>query len=242
MTISGYSSAVVDGMLGWLKGLANWVLRLFNLAGSVGGSPLAWLSDNWLKLLVVLIIVGLGVDLLVWLIRWRPYWVWFRKERVIINDDRFFKDADLESDDDEWEDGILAANWDERNYVVTGKDVRKQNRPVKKQSTVVETRRARPEGMDMRRPEQVHSNPDSRKKSANGNRRPSERPAAPGRKTASGRPVQAKKPVPRKNTPSGDSLFDVDANMPDAFDFYEDEVFNVSNLPISDEFNDDLSF
>lgn len=240
MTISGYSSAVVDGMLGWLKGLANWVLRLFNLAGSVGGSPLAWLSDNWLKLLVVLIIVGLGVDLLVWLIRWRPYWVWFRKERVIINDDRFFKDADLESDDDEWEDGILAANWDERNYVVTGKDVRKQNRPAKKQSTVVETRRTRSAEMDMRRPEQVRNNP--KKKPAGETRRPAERPAASGRKSVAARPAQVKKPMPGKNIPSGDSLFDVDANMPDAFDFYEDEVFNVSNLPISDEFNDDLSF
>lgn len=240
MTISGYSSAVVDGMLGWLKGLANWVLRLFNLAGSVGGSPLAWLSDNWLKLLVVLIIVGLGVDLLVWLIRWRPYWVWFRKERVIINDDRFFKDADLESDDDEWEDGILAANWDERNYVVTGKDVRKQNRPVKKQSTVVETRRMRSAEMDMRRPEQVRNNP--KKKPAGETRRPAERSAASGRKRVAARPAQVKKPMPGKNIPSGDSFFDVDANMPDAFDFYEDEVFNVSNLPISDEFNDDLSF
>ena len=39
MTISGYSNAIVDLMLGWLKGLANWVLRLFNLAGSAGGSP-----------------------------------------------------------------------------------------------------------------------------------------------------------------------------------------------------------
>ena len=46
MTISGYSNAFVDLMLGWLKGLANWVLRLFNLAGSVGGSPLLWLSKN----------------------------------------------------------------------------------------------------------------------------------------------------------------------------------------------------
>ena len=34
MTISGYSNAIVDVMLGWLKGLANWVLRLFNLAGN----------------------------------------------------------------------------------------------------------------------------------------------------------------------------------------------------------------
>ena len=57
MTISGYSNAFVDVMLGWLKGLANWVLRLFNLAGSSGDSPLLWLSRNWLKLLIFLMIL-----------------------------------------------------------------------------------------------------------------------------------------------------------------------------------------
>ena len=38
MTISGYSNAIVNTMLSWLKGFANWVLRLFNLAGSSGGT------------------------------------------------------------------------------------------------------------------------------------------------------------------------------------------------------------
>ena len=39
MTQSGYASALVNVMLGWLKGLASWVLKLFNLAGG-GLSPL----------------------------------------------------------------------------------------------------------------------------------------------------------------------------------------------------------
>ena len=30
MTQSGYSSALVNVMLGWLKALASWVLKLFN--------------------------------------------------------------------------------------------------------------------------------------------------------------------------------------------------------------------
>ena len=82
MTISAYSSAIVDTMLGWLKGFANWVLRLFHLAGSAGANPLLWLSRNWLFLLIVLMAVGVAGDILVWLVRWRPHWVWFRKERV----------------------------------------------------------------------------------------------------------------------------------------------------------------
>ena len=240
MTISGYSSAVVDGMLGWLKGLANWVLRLFNLAGSVSGSPLLWLSENWLKLLVFLILVGIGVDLLVWLIRWRPYWVWFRKERVIINDDRFFAGADLESDDDEWEDGILAANWDERNYVVSSRDVRRQNSSRTKRSTVVDARRSRSEKTDLRRPEPVKRSSTKRTSSDAG--RPAEKVNSRPVRSGANRPVKAvKKPAGKTAAKKqyDDSLFDVDNDLPDTFDLYEDEVFNVSNLPISDEFSDD---
>lgn len=92
MTQTGYSNAIVDAMLGWLKGLATWVLRLFNLSG--GASPLKFLAGNWLQLLVILLIMGVAIDLVVWLIRWRPHWVWFRKKRVIINDRNFFKTED----------------------------------------------------------------------------------------------------------------------------------------------------
>ncbi len=109
MVSDAYADTVVSTMLGWLKGLANWVLRLFNLAG--GGSPLAWLSQNWLRLLIILLIVGTAVDFLVWLFRWRPYWVWFRKKRVIINDEDYFATENLgglnEVDDDE----LFSASW-----------------------------------------------------------------------------------------------------------------------------------
>lgn len=230
MTISGYSSAIVDAMLGWLKGLANWVLRLFNLAGSVGGSPLLWLSENWLKLLVFLIILGLGLDLLVWLIRWRPYWVWFRKERVIINDDRFFADADLDSDEDEWEDGVLAGNWDEHNYVVRSNQVRRQNVESGPQRTVVNTHHSRTPQSNLKKAPRpaTSSRPSTASRSAQTVvKRPAQR-----------RPV-AQRPVKKRDDVFDDNLFDVDTNKPNAFDFYEDEVFNVANLPISDEFQDE---
>lgn len=99
MTQTGYSNAIVNVMLGWLKGLATWVLKLFNLAGS-GGNPLLWLSENWLKLLIVLLVAGVVLDWLVWMIRWRPYWVWFKKKRIIVNDERFLEDEDYADDDD----------------------------------------------------------------------------------------------------------------------------------------------
>ena len=62
MTISGFSNSFVSAMLSWLKGVANLVLRLFNLAGSTGTSPLLWLSQNWAKLLVLFLIIGGRID------------------------------------------------------------------------------------------------------------------------------------------------------------------------------------
>ena len=210
MTISDYSKAIVDAMLGWLKGLANWVLRLFNLAGSGGGSPLLWLSQNWLKLLIVLMIVGVGVDLLVWLVRWRPHWVWFRRTRVIVNDDRFFDESDIQDklnpDDDE-----LERNWEERDYVVA--------------STMVSRMTDRPAPMDRPVP---------------GRRRSARRPERyfPGGSVQRGekrrRPVQTD--APHSDFESDADLFGLDGSRPGVTDFYEDEVFNVNNLPTAMEY------
>ena len=96
MAANSFADTVVNGMLSWLKGFADWVLRLFDLAGSGGVSPLAWLSDHWLQLLIILLIVGVAADIIIWLIRWRPYWVWFRKKRIVVDDKEFFEsDADV---------------------------------------------------------------------------------------------------------------------------------------------------
>ena len=89
------STAVMNLMLGWLKGVANWILGLFDLAGTAAFSPLKWLSENWLSTLVVLLIAGIVIDVLVWLLRWRPHWVWFNKKRIVINDDDFFAGEEL---------------------------------------------------------------------------------------------------------------------------------------------------
>ena len=133
MTQTGYTNAIVNAMLGWLKGLASWVLRLFNLSG--GFSPLKFLADNWLQLLILFLILGVVIDLLVWLIRWRPHWVWFRKKRVIINDKNFFAQEKYIDDLDDWDvpaqnEGRKSArprnNWEDRDFVVPGNARRKR--------------------------------------------------------------------------------------------------------------------
>ena len=226
MTISGYSNAIVDLMLGWLKGIANWVLRLFNLAGSASGSPLLWLANNWSKLLIFFLVLGLVLDRLVWLIRWRPYWVWFRKERIIVNDDRFFLNADIDRADD-WE-GDLASNCDEHDYVVASTVVRRQearksaNQPsgAKKRPTSngkAPSSRRRPEGTRVKR----HVSDSERAMDKK-----------PGAQIANNGVQEQEARVHRP-----ENIFATQLKKRDVSDSYEDEVFNVSNLPVFDEFN-----
>lgn len=188
MTQTGYTNAIVDTMLGWLKGLAGWVLRLFNL--SAGGSPLKFLADNWLKLLVILLIVGVAADIIIWLIRWRPHWVWLRKKRVIINDKNFF-DREHDLDDDEWEDRRPSdrrrprRNWEDSEFVVPSTVVRrKENKPGHVKSM------------------QIRDQETARAEAA------------------------------QHTDVFQDDLFNVNAKQKFS-DKYEDEVFNVSNLPRS---------
>ena len=229
MTISGYSNAIVDLMLGWLKGLANWVLRLFNLAGGSGGSPLLWLSQNWSKLLVFFLALGIILDILVWLIRWRPYWVWFRKERVIVNDDRFFNDADIDRADD-WE-GDLASNWDEHDYVVASTVVKRQSEQKRQGAPSKSVRQA-----------EVVRNAPARRRRAEGTkvrRHVDGGDKAPAQKKAGAHHGQGKAHSHGDRARKPENIFAGELEKRDVSDSYEDEVFNVSNLPVFDEFSRD---
>ena len=147
MTQTGYTNAIVNAMLGWLKGFAGWVLKLFNL--NTGFSPLKFLADNWLKLLVILLIAGVVVDLLVWLIRWRPHWVWFHKKRVIINDKNFFAQEKYIDDSDDWdmEPGRKTnsrkprRNWEDSEYVVPGADRLRREEQARKRDEYIQMKR-----------------------------------------------------------------------------------------------------
>ena len=191
MTQTGYTNAVVNIMLGWLKGLANWVLKLFNLAGS-GGNPLLWLSENWLKLLILLLVAGVAIDWLVWMIRWRPYWVWFKKKRIIVNDERMLRGEELDEDDFE---AMM-----EKEYEVPSAVVRRRKGEGRPAQTAT-----------------VQRAPQRRTRIA-----PTSATKRPARKTIS-------------RDEMNDDLFEVSHDQQDYSDFYEDEVFNVSNLPEAQE-------
>ena len=196
MTQTGYANAIVNAMLGWLKGLASWVLRLFNLSG--GFSPLKFLADNWLKLLIFFLILGVVLDLLVWLIRWRPHWVWFRKKRVIINDKNFFADE---------------------KYIDSPKDLERRSAP-RRRTAPVEKPRRNWEDSDF-----VVRSAASRRRASQGQR------TGAGARGSHVKSMQlGRRPQSENRDVFQDDLFNVNAKQKFS-DKYEDEVFNVSNLP-----------
>lgn len=69
-------------MLSWMRWLTSWFWSIANSEGTSGGF-LLWFSDHWVSLAVFLIIAGAIIDWLIWMIRWRPYWLWLRKRQII---------------------------------------------------------------------------------------------------------------------------------------------------------------
>jgi len=77
-----FAESLVEIMLSWMRWLTSWFWNIIN-SGSTGGGFWAWFADSWKSLAVFLIIIGFIVDWLVWMIRWRPYWLWLRKRQII---------------------------------------------------------------------------------------------------------------------------------------------------------------
>ena len=89
MQQTDFSDSFIKGMLGWIRWIASSIANLFQSGGHSSGdmSTITWFADNWIKILIGLIVVGVLVDWLVWMARWRPYWVWFRKRRILLDND-----------------------------------------------------------------------------------------------------------------------------------------------------------
>lgn len=82
-----YAGNFVENLFAFLKQFISEISTIFQSGSSLGSGALNWFASNWLKLALGLIVVCIIVDWLVWMIRWRPYWLWFRKKRVVLDDD-----------------------------------------------------------------------------------------------------------------------------------------------------------
>ena len=207
MTQTGYANAIINTMLGWLKALANWVLKLFNLAG--GGSPLAWLSKNWLKLLILFMVIGVVTDFVVWMLRWRPYWAWLKRKRIIVNDERMLSGEQFADEDSKHSDGLRS-----QSYVVKNRNPRPAPKPQKAES-----------GKKNQTPNRNGRATNAAKANSGGSVYRKGKPA-PKKKSFSllhARPVRTEQ--------IDDEMFETGRTNSDYAEYDQEKVFDVSNLP-----------
>ena len=70
----GFAQMIFNALLGWIRTLVEGVWDL--LFSNETRQWLTWVADNWLTLVVFLCLCGAALDYLIWLFRWRPYYVW----------------------------------------------------------------------------------------------------------------------------------------------------------------------
>lgn len=79
---NNFLESLVEIMLTWTRWLTSWFWGILNSDGGESGF-MRWFSSHWVGVAVFLIVVGVFVDWLIWMIRWRPYWLWIRKRQYV---------------------------------------------------------------------------------------------------------------------------------------------------------------
>lgn len=80
--MGSFANSVFSVLLGWIRTAVNACWNM--LSGGEGGGMLAWIGENWKALTLILCVIGVVVDVVVYVIRWRPLQVWasfFRRIR-----------------------------------------------------------------------------------------------------------------------------------------------------------------
>ena len=72
--MGSFANTMFSVLLGWVRGTVNWLWGLFSSEES--GGLTAWLGEHWLGLAAALCVAGMLADLVVYMVRWRPYKVW----------------------------------------------------------------------------------------------------------------------------------------------------------------------
>nr|HML47836.1 hypothetical protein [Clostridia bacterium] len=73
--MNSFTDAFFSILLSWVRSLTNAAWTAFRSGGQQG--ILSWLADHWLGLLILATLAGLTTDWIVWMLRWRPYRLWF---------------------------------------------------------------------------------------------------------------------------------------------------------------------
>lgn len=75
--MNGFANAILTLLLSWMRVLVNDLWRL--LSSEDAGIFYRFLAANWKMIVLILCAGGFVIDRIVYLIRWRPYYVWSSK-------------------------------------------------------------------------------------------------------------------------------------------------------------------
>ena len=77
---------IIETLLGWFRYAINSVI---SMASGSGGGLIKWLAESWLGILITLLVVCSVVNIIIYMVRWRPHWWWFAKKRMVVSDSIF---------------------------------------------------------------------------------------------------------------------------------------------------------
>lgn len=72
--MGNFANTLFSVLLGWVQSAAAWLWGLIGADGADG--LMGWVLDHWLMLAICLCLLGVAVDLIVYVFRWQPYRVW----------------------------------------------------------------------------------------------------------------------------------------------------------------------
>lgn len=108
--MSELGTTIYTVLLGWMRAVNDWFWGV--LAGE-GRSVYTSILTNWKTWLLVIVVVGLAVDFLVWMVRWRPLRLIFGKRVIVPDDEDEWNDEEpyYGPDDDEDVSAMERADW-----------------------------------------------------------------------------------------------------------------------------------
>lgn len=74
--MNAFANSLFHVLLSWMRALFGDLLSIFQ---SGDGGVISWVSRHWLFLAALLLCLGLAADAVVYLLRWRPQYVWRSK-------------------------------------------------------------------------------------------------------------------------------------------------------------------
>ena len=79
--MSVFAQSLFELLLGWVKGSTRWGYQLFQDVQWQSGFH--WLLSHWMIVVLLIMLLGVCIDFIVWMLRWKPHWVWASKIRKL---------------------------------------------------------------------------------------------------------------------------------------------------------------